>query len=402
MLTTINRHILCAALCVYPGLAAAISADYRSLLDKVQERQPESVLQNTLAESSRAAQTQADSWIGGDVVLRFHHENDSGLDNQSMQNWQLGAEVPIQLPSQRQANQALAEGINLQNSVYSRYLRWQASETVRRLVWNWRRAEVEVQAARESYTGLSTITERVRLRAKLGEVPRLDVLMAEQSLLEAETLLRRKQAEFAAVQEQYRVWSGRDRLPEEIEETLKIERPFDEHPKIQWLQGLTQTEEAKVRQVRAQKYTSPSVYLGAQQDRTVTGEDHSWVVEFSVPLGADPQHDARVADAKRALSGEQQALLQAKQQLREDQIKAQSELNASRQALQAAQQQQTLQQQTLHMAEKSYRWGESGLSDFLRVQNKTALANSRLLLASVKYRQAIANLNQLYGYALDE
>ncbi|MBF6058748.1 MULTISPECIES: TolC family protein [Thiomicrorhabdus] len=402
MLAIINRNFLLAVLCVYPGLAAAISADYRSLLDKVQERQPETVLQGALSESTQAAQTQADSWIGGDVVLKFHHENDSGLDNQSMQNWQLGAEVPIQLPSHRQANQALAEGFNYQNSIYSRYLRLRASETLRRIVWSYRQAEIELQAAQENYAGLSRITDRVRLRAKLGEVPKLDVLMAEQSLLEAETQLRRKQADLDTMQGQYRAWSGSDNLPADIEETLRSERSFDEHPKIQWLQGMTQTGEAKVQQARAQKYASPSIYLGAQQDRTVTGEDHSWVVEFSVPLGTDPQHGSRVAEAKQALSNEQQALLQAKQQLLEDQIKAQAELSASRQAMEAAQQQQTLQQQALQMADKSYRWGESSLSDFLRVQNKAALANSRLLLTSVKYQQAIANLNQLYGYALDE
>ena len=143
---------------ISPSLQAA-DTNFVKLLDNVIQYQPEQQIIKGIQEQHSASQSLSKSLLAGDIDVIIHHENDSLTDNDNYQNWQVGIEFPIWLSSQKNAQKRITSSYNQEVNAQQVYLRWLASNTLRKLAWQYKNAKIELDAAHSSLKESFTATE---------------------------------------------------------------------------------------------------------------------------------------------------------------------------------------------------------------------------------------------------
>jgi len=179
-----SMHLLALSIAILwlPVAAShAASLDFINLLDNVVQKQPEQRLTKGIKAVYSANQSFSDSWISGDVDLIIHHENDAISDNDDYQNWQVGVEFPVWLPEQKKAQKQVTISYGQELPAQQNYLRWLASNQLRKLVWNYKTAEIEVEAARSALQKSQSLQNKVQQKVQAGESPQIDLLLANKA-----------------------------------------------------------------------------------------------------------------------------------------------------------------------------------------------------------------------------
>ena len=394
------RILSCIMALLLPAAAYSAPAELVALLDNIIENQPEQQITQGLQEMHSTNQQYSDSWIAGDVDLVVHHENDTLTDNDDYKNWQVGVEFPLWLSSQKQAQKTITRSYGEQLSAYQLYLRWLASEQLRKLVWNYRTAEIEVDAARSALQKSQSLLNKVILKVKAGESPRIDQLLAHKAVLKQQNNLVQKRSALTIAQNQFRRWTRTHNLPQNILEQPLSPLPLDQHPKIIQLSSALQISRAMMKKTQAGKRDNPKVFLGAQNDKDKSSENNSLILEVSIPLGVNPGFSPRLAEKKRNVYEQQAVLDKARIQLEQAIFQAQQQLTSAQQSIHLAKEQYAISIKALSMSEQAYQLGETNIQNLLLVQQQTAEAKRDFRLAEARSGQAIANLNQVSGHIL--
>ncbi len=394
------RILSCVMALLLPAAAYSAPAELVALLDNIIENQPEQQITQGLQEMHSTNQQYSDSWIAGDVDLVVHHENDTLTDNDDYKNWQVGVEFPLWLSSQKQAQKTITRSYGEQLSAYQLYLRWLASEQLRKLVWNYRTAEIEVDAARSALQKSQSLLNKVILKVKAGESPRIDQLLAHKAVLKQQNNLVQKRSTLTIAQNQFRRWTRTHNLPQNILEQPLSPLPLDQHPKIIQLSSALQISRAMMKKTQAGKRDNPKVFLGAQNDKDKSSENNSLILEVSIPLGVNPGFSPRLAEKKRNVYEQQAVLDKARIQLEQAIFQAQQQLTSAQQSIHLAKEQYAISIKALSMSEQAYQLGETNIQNLLLVQQQTAEAKRDFRLAEARSGQAIANLNQVSGHIL--
>ncbi len=394
------RILSCVMALLLPAAAYSAPAELVALLDNIIENQPEQQITQGLQEMHSTNQQYSDSWIAGDVDLVVHHENDTLTDNDDYKNWQVGVEFPLWLSSQKQAQKTITRSYGEQLSAYQLYLRWLASEQLRKLVWNYRTAEIEVDAARSALQKSQSLLNKVILKVKAGESPRIDQLLAHKAVLKQQNNLVQKRSALTIAQNQFRRWTRTHNLPQNILEQPLSPLPLDQHPKIIQLSSALQISRAMMKKTQAGKRDNPKVFLGAQNDKDKSSENNSLILEVSIPLGVNPGFSPRLAEKKRNVYEQQAVLDKARIQLEQAIFQAQQQLTSAQQSIHLAKEQYAISIKALSMSEQAYQLGETNIQNLLLVQQQTAEAKRDFRLAEARSGQAIANLNQVSGHIL--
>ena len=392
--------LCCMLALLLPVATYAAPAELYALLDKIIEHQPEQQINQGLQEMHSSNQQYSDSWIAGDVNLVVHHENDTLTDNNDYKNWQVGVEFPVWLSSQKQAQKAITRSYGEQYSAHQLYLRWLASEQLRKLVWNYRTAEIEVDAARSALQKSQSLLNKVKMKVKAGESPKIDQLLAQKAVLKQQNNLVQKRSALTIAQNHFKRWTQTKNLPQNILEQPLSPLPLDQHPKIIQLASALQTSRAMMEKTKAGKRDNPKVFLGAQNDKDRTSENNSLILEVSIPLGVNPGFSPRLAEKKRNVYEQQAVLDKARIQLEQAIFQAQQQLASAQQSIHLAKEQYDISVKALSMSEHAYQLGETNIQNILLVQQQTAEAKREYRLAEARSGQAIANLNQITGHIL--
>ena len=397
----IYPHLIsCILALLLPAVTYAAPAELVALLDKIIENQPEKQITQGIQEMHSTNQQYSDSWIAGDVNLVVHHENDTLTDNNDYKNWQAGVEFPVWLSSQKQAQKAITRSYGEQYSAHQLYLRWLASEQLRKLVWNYRTAEIEVDAARSALQKSQSLLNKVKMKVKAGESPKIDQLLAQKAVLKQQNNLVQKRSALTIAQNHFKRWTQTKNLPQNILEQPLSPLPLDQHPKIIQLASALQTSRAMMEKTQAGKRDNPKIFLGAQNDKDRTSENNSLILEVSIPLGVNPGFSPRLAEKKRNVYEQQAVLDKARIQLEQAIFQAQQQLASAQQSIHLAKEQYDISVKALSMSEHAYQLGETNIQNILLVQQQTAEAKREYRLAEARSGQAIANLNQITGHIL--
>ncbi len=383
-----------------PVSTFAVSMDFVKLLDNVVQQQPEQQITKGIEELHSANQSLSDSWISGDVDLIIHHENDAITDNDDYKNWQVGVEFPIWLPEQKKAQKQVAASYGQELSAQQNYLRWLASNNLRKLVWNHQTALIEVEAARSALKKTRSLQHKVQQKFNAGESPKIDLLLAEKAVLKQQNQLVQKQSALTIAQQQFQKWTQTSKPPQNIQERTLPPIPIEQHPEIIKLLATLQISQAVLQKTKSLKQDSPRLFLGAQNDKDRSGENTSLMFEVSIPLGMNPAYSPKIATEKRNVYTQQALLNRAKIQLEQNIFRAQQTLASAKQSIHFSKQQYDISQQALTMSEKAYQLGETNIQNLLLVQQQTAEAKLNYKLVQARSGQAIANLNQISGHIL--
>ena len=383
-----------------PASSYAVSIDFVQLLDNIIQQQPEQQITIGIKELQSANQSLSNSWISGDVDLIVHHENDTLTDDEDYKNWQVGVEFPLWLPSQKQAYKQMAASYGQELSAQQNYLRWLASSSLRKLVWNYQTAKIELEAARSALQKSQSLQHKVQQKVNAGESPKIDLLLADKAVLKQQNQLVQKQSVFTIAQNQFQKWTQSRIPPQKIQERTLPPVPLEQHPKIVRLIATLQITQAELQKIKSLKKEGPRLFLGAQSNKDRNTENNSLMFEVSIPLGMNPAYSPKLAAEKRKVY-EQQALLdKAKIQLEQQIFQAQQTLASAKQSILFSKQQYDLSQKALKMSETAYQLGETNIQNLLLVQQQMAEDKLNYNLVQARSGQAVANLNQISGHIL--
>lgn len=380
--------------------ACGNSTSYKTLLQQVEQQQPEKITTAGIQAVQAANQLLSQSWIAGDVTLKLHHENDHFTGDQAAQNWAVGAEFPVWLPSHKDALEGLSSSYQQQVTVQSAYLSWLASGKVRQLVWEYKKATIQRDAAQTAVEQSFILHDKVQERVTFGDRPELDLLLSQKTVLQQQALLAKAQSDFYIRQRQYQHWTQTTRLPDNITEAQQGDLALENHPQLLWLEAAYKISQAKLQQEKVLKTAAPSIYLGAQNDKDRVMDNTSLVLSVSIPLGLKSSNGVQIAEQQQAVLGQQAQKATAWFDLKQSQVAASEIVTSQRQSLEFVQQQVLLDQKALVVAEQAYQLGESSIQDLLLIQKQALESQLNLALSEADLGQSIAQYNQVMGYSV--
>ena len=117
--------------------------------------------------------------------------------------------MPHWLPGERNGKAALAdaEGAAIESRATAAQLRVAAS--VREAWWQWQRARIEADSARDQFDNSRRMAADVARRTEAGDLARADQHQADGAVAAAESILAQAEAALAAAQQTLRAMSGR-------------------------------------------------------------------------------------------------------------------------------------------------------------------------------------------------
>jgi outer membrane protein, heavy metal efflux system len=385
-----------------PVSAIAASTNFVQLLDKVIEHQAEQQITQGFKEILTANQSVSKSWIASDIDLIVHHENDVITDNNNNQNWQLGAEFSLWLPSQKEAQRKITSSYQQQLSTQQTYLRWLASNTIREMVWNYKKAIIEAEATQSALDKSQKLKQKIEQKVNAGESPQIDLLLANKAILSQQNQVVQKQSDLTIIQNHFFLITKTNQFPENIKESINNSIDLELHPKIIKLKSDLQIEESSLQQIKSFRRESPKLFLGAQNDKDKSNSNTSLIFEVSIPLGVNARHSTKVAQQRSSIYGKQAVLDKTRVKLKHLIYKAQQTLASAKLSIHFTKQQYELSQKAMLMSEQAYQLGETNIQNLLLVQQQTLDAKLGYELARAQLGQAIANFNQISGHTLGE
>ncbi len=382
--------------------AHAVSTTYIELLHQVEQQQPEKITAAGIQAVQAANQSLSQSWIAGDVTLKLHNETDTFTGDQETQTWAVGAEFPIWLPSHKNALESLSSSYQQQVTAQSTYLTWLASGKLRQLAWDYKKARIEVVATQTAVEQSLALQDKVQKKVEFGASPPLDLLLSQKTVLKQQALLSKAQSTLNIIQNQFQQWTQSAALPDSIIEVQQKALALENHPQLMWLKSYTEISQAKLQQEKALKTASPSIYLGAQNDKDTVVDNTSLVFSVSIPLGLKSSNRVQIAEQQQAVLTQQAQLATALFELKQGLIAAEQGIESQQQGLRFAQQQNALDQKALVLAKQAYQLGASTIQELLLIQQQAMESQLNLELSHAQLGQAIAQYNQLMGYSLQD
>ncbi|MCU0974599.1 MAG: TolC family protein [Burkholderiales bacterium] len=330
--------------------------------------------------------------------------NDSGT--QSGTAWGVGVAQPIEYPSVRDSRRRTAEANLGSVEAGTSAFRAQLLAEVRSNFYEVLQRQEQLGIAEEDLKLLGEIRDRVGLRAKLGESPRLDLVRTETEVLNAQrardtAAVRVTQAKLALANligippgEVYAVrGSVGGEVPLPTLENLRDQVTRD-NPQIQ--QALAEQERARNRLQleRDLRIPAPTLQAGYVQepDKEVTR------FGLAIPLPLFNQREGQIAEAV-AETKVADALLRSRERALTREVDA-----AYSRFLVARQQVETFEgglleqaQRTLEAAEAAYRFGERGIIEYLDAQRTYRAVRQDYLNARYELEYSIIEIERLAG-----
>ena len=317
---------------------------------------------------------------------------------------EIGLVLPLWLPGERSASQALAEAEMGALGGRMAALRLQLAGEVRDAWWGWQLAGNEQTLAAERVAAARRLQNDVARRVAAGDLSRADQHQAAGALAAAEAL----QAEASVVLEaaRFRLQSLTGQLPSTagpVPEPLVGELPgvelSDEHPLLRELQAKGDVSRRSLELTRARSRNNPEIALGTRRERAMTGDsmEQTWALALRIPFSSGARNDARLAEANADLIESRLQFDRQGERLGNERAAAQAQLLAARQLLAAAELRAQLAAENRGFFDKSFRLGETDLPTRLRIELEAFEAERQASRARINLAQRISAQRQALG-----
>lgn len=384
---------------------AAGSLSLRQVFDAVWARQPEAMALQARRDAARAQQSAATAWTPEPAALELSNKTDRLNRNQGARELEVGVAVPLWLPGERGRSAALAEaeGAAIESRATAAQLRIAA--TVREAWWQWQRARIEVNSARDQLDNTRRIAADVARRTKAGDLARADQHQADGAVASAEANMAQAEAAVAAARQHLRALAGTAPAPSEVAGALAEPDPsaaaadLEAHAALQELKDRAAVAERTVALAAAQSRANPELMLATTRDRGAFGEAAQQTITLGVriPFGGGPRHDARTANARAEATEIQAQLALERERVIAEREAAKVRVDASRAQLAAAERRAQLARESRGFFDKSFRLGETDLPTRLRIEAEAAEAERQAARTRIELAAAISAWRQALG-----
>ncbi|WP_207539009.1 TolC family protein [Sabulicella rubraurantiaca] len=303
--------------------------------------------------------------------------------------------LPVWLPGQRRA---LAGSVATSVAEQERRLalrRLEVAGALRDAWWNAAEAARAVQLARERLTTARAIAGDVSRRARLGDIPPGEALLARNETLAAELALSQAEAEQEQARALYAVATGGLQPDLPVERVLPARGP---HPLLAAAEAVLETASAQARYVATTPRDNPEVgFFARQEGGTGTNEGTSLGLRFRLPLATEGRNAPRRAQAQGEVTRAAAELAQSRRQVAATISRAEVALRASEANLRIARQRLQVAREQEAIALNAFRGGETGTFDLFRVRQLRLEASNDEGRAAVEVNRARSRLNQARG-----
>jgi outer membrane protein TolC len=369
----------------------------------------DSALRNApAAQETPVRQQQADAfsdagnaWIAGRPSLQLNYYDDGALDDRGQIETQYGVQVPLWRLGERRASAAFGDAYQEQVQQWQAALQLDVAGKVRTVLADIHEAETLLQVERDA-----TVTARELLRVttslfEAGAVAQLDVLQAENLLLDQRRREFDAEAMLVDAEITYEFMTGLNTRPADAhrEQQSAATEIGDEHPLLRYLHSDITVADGAIRQSEIAAKGSPQLALGTRRERGDRSLPYTDSVNLSltVPFGGKAYVASRSSAARRDKVDAEVRYLDTRRALQLALHDAEHELFLAVQALPLAQQQAELGARRRTMAQAAFEQGEVTLAQVLPAVQEAHAATRELTLLQLRQQRLITEYNQLIG-----
>jgi cobalt-zinc-cadmium efflux system outer membrane protein len=340
------------------------------------------------------------SWIANRPSLLLRYQTDRWGSNNGLDEYEAGIELPLWNWGARSASQDFGDAMSAESSAARLALRWQLAGLLRSLLWDVALAENDHALARQARDTASRLAGVVARRHELGDVALSDVLLANSTLLEAQTAVIDASSSVLDTERAYRSVTGLDRRPPFAGERLSERHDVEaDHPALVFANAEVLRAEASVAVAERTAQSGTNLFVGARRERPAFGTemDDSVGIILNVPFGGSSHRQTEISAAASAAA---RARAKRNQQLRSLTLslhEAAHGLNVVHQNLSDASERLSLAERSQEMGEIAYEKGEFELIDLLKVQASAIAARRQVARLEIDEKRQTAFYNQAVG-----
>jgi outer membrane protein, heavy metal efflux system len=396
---------LCGAILMAPAAVAQSTAPERSqrlaeLVDHAWARASAGrLVEGRLAEAD-AGRAQAESPFAGSPSLSLSTRTDQFDRNRGIEEHDVMVAAPVWLPGQRAARGALVDAEIAEAQARVEAQRLQLAGEVRERVWAVAAAESELEHAEVHAASARDLEADIARRVKAGDLPRTDLLLAQQERLIAMTAVQGARAKQAQAAARLRALTGYAALPVSYsEQTPPAYSQMQSHPRILAARLASERAMKRIRFIGSARRDAPEVGLSYrwEQGAGENGYDRSVGIGIRIPFATDarnrPLDAAAQTEAATAAAEEQAALADVEADI----AAAQAALDSARANLALHEERSVSAQDRSALLKKSFDLGELPLSEYLRAHAAARGAAASMEHARGELGLAQARLNQAMG-----
>ncbi len=379
------------------------SLSLRDVVLQTLQRNPSPAVIDARVQETDALKAQAGSLIAGAPAVSLRYQTDEVGSNDGLQEWETGLELPLWLFGQKGARRAVAEQAYAELSASQRALLLDVAGKVREALWDVELAQNRVALAEQERHTAQTLEQDVQKRVRLGELPRVDLILAQDETLARRTDYLRMATELRHAQQSYRSLTGLDQVPTQRTETPTDKTAITEdHPLLAKAQGAVAVALARRDLARVERRENPTVLVGTRHEKEQSGEDfaNSVGVILRLPLGSKAHSAPKMATAEVVIAEAKRDRDLMKRELERNLHEAIHNIEASGAELEAAAERHELALENLRLINTAFAVGETDLVGLLRIQARAFAAERNFVLRRLELQRDIARFNQAAGVLL--
>lgn len=384
---------------------AAASLSLRQVFDAAWARQPEAMALQARRDAARAQQSAATAWTPEPAALELSNKTDRLHRNQGARELEVGVAVPLWLPGERGKSAALAEAEGAAIESRSTAAQLRIAATVREAWWQWQRARIEVDSARDQLENTRRIAADVARRTRAGDLARADQHQADGAVATAEANMAQAEAGLAAARQHLRALTGTAPATSEAAASGAEPDPgmaatnMEAHAALLELKDRAAVAERTAALASTQSRANPELMVATTRDRGAFGESAQQTITLGIriPFGGGPRHDARTANARAEAAEVQAQLALERERVIAEHEAAKVRVDASRAQLAAAERRAQLARESRGFFDKSFRLGETDLPTRLRIEAEAAEAERQAARARIEVAAAVSAWRQALG-----
>jgi outer membrane protein, heavy metal efflux system len=386
--------------------SAAGLLSLRQVFDATWARQPEAMALPARRDAARSQQAAANAWTREPAALELSNKTDRLNRNQGARELEVGVAVPLWLPGERGRSAALADAESAALESRATAAQMRVAATVREAWWQWQRARIEVDSARDQLDNSRRIAADVSRRTQAGDLARADQHQADGAVAGAEANLAQVEAAHAAACQQLWALAGvapattsKSAAPSAEPDPGAAASDVEAHAALQELKDRAAVAERTAALAATRSRANPELMLSATRDRGAFGQTAQQTITLGVriPFGGGPRHDALMANARAEATEVQARLALERERVVTDREAARMRVDASRAQLSAAERRAQLARESRGFFDKSFRLGEADLPTRLRIEAEAAEAERQAARTRIGLAAAISAWRQALG-----
>lgn len=380
----------------------AISHDFtlHDVVEKTYQRNPRLQTMQARLKHIDALEQNTQSLWADDPAFTINHYNDLIMDNNGLQEWEVGMDLPLWLPGQKAARLKTDEQQRSLINASEPALKLELAGIVRELLWNIALSQNRVTVARQEWEIVKKLEQDVKKRVDLGDLAYSDLILAQQESLAKEAAWSNAMQEYRHAQHRYDMITGLNILPADYKETATDELSITiNHPTLKEAHEKVISSTAKRDQIILEKRDNPSLFVGTRHERGNSDEDFANAISlsFRMPLGLSAHTTPKITAAEVEVTENQSEMELLHRELMIKIQDASRELIATQEQFDFARRQNELSKQNLAMSRKAFSLGETSLIELIRIQAQAFTAERNLHQKQLEVGLHTARLNQAKG-----